>query len=87
MPPNLYALLGYIEGPLSFNYLEKTNFALKIFNLDTNTTGYEPYNDVFADYGRDTMLAAVNMQDTVIYVAIFIFGFPTTLILRRFQCF
>lgn len=87
MPANLYALLSYIEGPLSFNYLEQTNLALMIFNIDTNTTEYEPFNDVFADYGRDTKLAAVNMQDTVIFVAIFIFGLPTTWILRRFQFF
>lgn len=87
MPANLYALLGYIEGPLSFNYLEETNLALKIFNIDTNTTEYEPFNYVFAEYGRDTKLAAVNMQDTVIFVAIFIFGLPTTWILRRFHFF
>jgi hypothetical protein len=61
VPANLYALLSYIEGPLSFNYLEQTNLALMIFNIDTDSTEYLPYNEVFADYGRDTRLAAVNL--------------------------
>ena len=62
LPPNLYALLSYIEGPLSFDFLSETNLALKIFNLDTaNTTDYEAFNTAFSEFGIDTKLAAVNM--------------------------
>lgn len=83
LPPNLYALLSYISGPLSFNYLEESNLALKIFNLDPDEGDYEGYNEVFSGFGFQTKLAAVNLQDTVIYAAIFIFGFPFTLALQR----
>ena len=61
VPPNLYAMLSYIEGPLSFNYLEESSVALKIFNIDTDTGDYQAYNEVFEGYGWDTKLAAVNL--------------------------
>jgi hypothetical protein len=83
LPPNLMKMLNYIAGPLSFNYLSQTNLATFLFRLDPTQTAYPQYNEVFTDFGFDTSLAVLNLQDTVVYLTIFILGLPFTLLLLK----
>lgn len=83
LPPNLLKMLSYIAGPLSFNYLQETNLAPFLFHLDPSKYKYPTYNQAFSDFGFDTSLAVLNLQDTVVYLTIFILGFPLTLILSQ----
>lgn len=71
-------MLNYIAGPLSFNFLENANFGVWLFNLDEDTAGedYPAYNTVFSEYGYDSTLAVLNLQDTVIYLFIFVVLLP-----------
>lgn len=87
IPPNLATLLNYISGPLSFNYLQATNFVPWLFNLDSDENEYPMYNDWFTEFGFDTTIAALNLQDTVIYLLIFIIGLPLTVVLINIPIF
>ena len=83
LPPNLLKMLNYIAGPLSFNYLSQTNLALYLFQLDPDQIAYPQYNELFTDFGFDTSLAVLNLQDTVVYLTIFILGLPLTYLLVK----
>ena len=83
--PNLYALLGYFSGPLSFNYWDQTHFAEKVFQLDPDNSNYTSYSENFADFGFDTNLAALSLQDTLIYLSFCIIGTPFTLLVVRMK--
>ena len=86
IPPNLYMILSLISGPLSFNYWQATNFAPWLFNLDPDGDGYSTYNDNFASFGFDTNLAALNLQDTIIFITMFVMGVPITLLIVKIKC-
>ena len=86
LPPNLMKMLKIISGPLSFNYFSEVNFAPLIFDIDPDGE-YDTYNDAFAEFGFETNLAALNLADTVIWIAIFILGTPLALIIIRIQIF
>ena len=54
-----------------------------LFRLEPDQTAYPHYNEVFTDFGFETSLAVLNLQDTVVYLTIFILGLPLTLLLLK----
>lgn len=81
LPSNLQTMLNYIAGPLSFNFLESASFGVWLFNLDEDTAeeDYPAYNTVFSEYGYDSSLAVLNLEDTAIYLFLFVVLLPLSL--------
>ncbi len=85
VPPNLFTMLSYIAGPLSFNFLSEVNLVKYIFLIDPEGE-YSYFNEVFSEFGFSSNLAPLNLQDTVVYLAIYIVMTPVTLILLSIRC-
>jgi hypothetical protein len=37
LPPNLFTMLSYIEGPLQFNFMDKTGIGARLFGLNPDS--------------------------------------------------
>ncbi|TNV82092.1 hypothetical protein FGO68_gene4387 [Halteria grandinella] len=83
LPPNLAIFLNYISGPLSFNYLSATGFAQWLFKVPEDSE--QPvWSSCFEEFGMDTNLSSVLLEDTVVYVAIIVVGMPFTFAIGKF---
>ena len=80
VPPNLFVMLSYIAGPLSFNFFQLTNFAPWLFRLNASAE-YDEISDKFTQFGFSNSLAALNLQDTIVYLAIFLVMAPIAFLL------
>lgn len=79
LPPNLFTMLSYIEGPLQFNFMDKTGIGARLFGLNPESDVYPAYSDNFAQFGYDSNLTVLLVQDMIVYLLIFIIGSSLTI--------